>query len=146
MISERAVPKPKPNCTEEIDAGPMDFGHVGRRAVKGRFGGGSMTGDGGVMRLGQVGRKLGLMDAAARCIADPRSPLRIKHSVRDMLRQRVHGLALGREEDLNDLGALRQDMALQTAPGTYLRPSGIDGARHAAAVLGLSQCFMLSGT
>jgi antitoxin ParD1/3/4 len=30
----------------------MDFGHVGRRAVEGRCGGGSMTRDGGVMRLG----------------------------------------------------------------------------------------------
>jgi hypothetical protein len=30
----------------------MDFAHVGRRAVEGRCGGGSMTRDGGVMRLG----------------------------------------------------------------------------------------------
>jgi hypothetical protein len=68
------------------------------------------------MLLGQVDRKLGLMDAAARCIADPRSPLLIKHGVRDMLRQRVYGLALG-WEDLNDHGALRQDVALQMAMG-----------------------------
>ena len=40
----------------------------------------------------------------------------IKHGVRDMLRQRVYGLALG-WEDLNDHGALRQDVALQTAVG-----------------------------
>ena len=78
---------PKPNCTEEIDVGPMDFGQVGRRVVEGRFDGGSMTSDGGVVLLGQVDRKLGLMDAAARCIADPRSPLLIKHGVRNMLRQ-----------------------------------------------------------
>ena len=114
MISERAMPKP--NCTEEIDVGPMDFGRLGRRVVEGRFDGGSMTSDGGVMLLGQVDRKLGLMDAAARCIADPRSPRLIKHGVRDMLRQRVYGLALG-WEDLNDHGALRQDVALQTAVG-----------------------------
>jgi hypothetical protein len=107
---------PKPNCTEEIDVGPTDFGQVGRRVVEGRFDGGSMTSDGGVMLLGQVDRKLGLMDAAARCIADPRSPLLIKHGVREMLRQRVYGLALG-WEDLNDHGALRQDVALQTAVG-----------------------------
>jgi hypothetical protein len=47
---------------------------------------------------------------------DPRSPLLIKHGVRDMLRQRVYGLALG-WEDLNDHGALHQDVALQTAVG-----------------------------
>lgn len=48
-----------------------------------------MTSDGGVMLLGEVDRQLGLIEAAARCIADPRSPLLIKHAVRDMLRQRV---------------------------------------------------------
>jgi hypothetical protein len=84
--------------------------------VEGRFDGGSMTSDGGVMLLGEVDRKLGLLEAAARCIADPRSPLLIKHGVRDMLRQRVYGLALG-WEDLNDHGALRCDVAVQTAVG-----------------------------
>ena len=105
-----------PNCTEEFASKPMDFGRLGRRVIEGRFDGGSMTSDGGVMLLGEVDRKLGLLDAAARCIADPRSPLLIKHAVRDMLRQRVYGLALG-WEDLNDHGTLRQDVALQTAIG-----------------------------
>jgi hypothetical protein len=67
LINERAMPKP--NCTEEIDVGRMDFGRLGRRVVQGCFDGGSMTSDGGVMLLGQVDRTLGLMDAAARCIA-----------------------------------------------------------------------------
>ena len=75
-----------------------------------------MTSDGGVMLLSQTDRRLGLLDAAARCIADPRNPLLITHAVRDMLRQRVYGLALG-WEDLNDHGALRQDVAMQTAVG-----------------------------
>jgi hypothetical protein len=56
------------------------------------------------------------LDAAARCIADPRNPLLITHAVRDMLRQRVYGLAQG-WEDLNDHGTLRQDVAMQTAVG-----------------------------
>ena len=38
------------------------------------------------------------------------------HAVRDMLRQRVYGLALG-WEDLNDHKSLRQDVAMQTAVG-----------------------------
>ena len=114
MMSERAMPNP--NCTEEVDVGTIEFARVGRRVVEGRFDGGSMTSDGGVMLLGEVDRKLGLLEAAARCIADPRSPLLIKHGVRDMLRQRVYALALG-WEDLNDHGALRCDIAMQTAVG-----------------------------
>ena len=40
---------PKPNRTDEVDVGPIDFGRVGRRVVEGRFDGVSMTSDGGVM-------------------------------------------------------------------------------------------------
>jgi len=105
-----------PNCTEESGTKRIEFGRLGRRAVEGRFDGGSMTSDGGVMLLSEVDRKIGLMQAASRCITDPRSPLLIKHGVRDMLRQRVYGLALG-WEDLSDHGALRQDVAMQTAVG-----------------------------
>ena len=105
-----------PNCTEEVSPETIEFGRLGRRVVQGCFDGGSMTSDGGVMLLGATDRKLGLIDAAARCIADPRNPLLITHAVRDMLRQRVYGLALG-WEDLNDHAALRQDVAMQTAVG-----------------------------
>jgi len=109
---------PKPNCTGqgELDLGIIDFGRLGRRVVEGRFDGGSMTSDGGVMLLSATDHKLGLTDAASRCIADPRSALLITHAVRDMLRQRVYGLALG-WEDLNDHKALRCDVAMQTAIG-----------------------------
>ena len=105
-----------PNCTEEFGTSKIEFGQLGRRVVEGRFDGGSMTSDGGVMLIAATDRKLGLTQAAARCITDPRSPLLIKHDVVDMLRQRVYGLALG-WEDLNDHSALRQDVTMQTAVG-----------------------------
>ena len=105
-----------PNCAEEIQTSKIEFGRLGRRVIEGGFDGGSMTSDAGVMLLGETDRRLGLIEDAARCIADPRSPLLIKHAVRDMLRQRVYGLALG-WEDLNDHGALRCDVAMQTAVG-----------------------------
>lgn len=57
-----------------------------------------------------------MTQAASRCIPDPRSPLLITHGVRDMLRQRIYGLALG-WEDLSDHSALRLDVAMQTAVG-----------------------------
>ena len=105
-----------PNCSQETANHKIEFGRLGRRVVEGQFDGGSMTSDAGVMLLGATDRKLGLMQAAASCIADPRSPLLITHSVADLLRQRVYGLALG-WEDLNDHGALRCDVAMQTAVG-----------------------------
>ena len=105
-----------PNCTEETGPHKIEFGRLGRRVVEGRFDGGSMTSDAGVMLLAETDRKLGLLDTAAQCIADPRNPLLVTHAVRDMLRQRVYGLALG-WEDLNDHGALRCDVAMQRAVG-----------------------------
>ena len=105
-----------PNCTATKSPKTIEFGRVGRRVVEGRFDGGSMTSDAGVMLLSETDRRLGLSEQAARGIADPRNPLLIKHSVRDMLRQRVYGLALG-WEDLNDHASLRLDVAMQTAVG-----------------------------
>jgi Transposase DDE domain group 1 len=63
--------------------------------IKGRFDGGNMTSNGGVMLLAALDKRLGLMDAAARAIADPREPSSITYSIRGMLRQRVYGLMKG---------------------------------------------------
>ena len=110
------MPNPDSTGQGELDLGVIEFGRPGRRRVEGRFDGGSMTSDAGVMLLLAADRALGLTAAAARCISDPRNPLLITHAVRDMLRQQVYGLALG-WEDLNDHKALRQDVAMQTAAG-----------------------------
>jgi hypothetical protein len=105
-----------PNCTATPHPETVELGRLGRRVIEGRFDGGNMTSDGGVMLLSATDHKLGLLEAAARCITDPRNPLLITHTIRDMLRQRVYGLALG-WEDLNDHAALRRDVAMQTAIG-----------------------------
>jgi hypothetical protein len=61
-----------PNCTEETGTRKIEFGRLGRRIVEGQFDGASMTSDAGVMLLGATDRKLGLMQAAARCAASRR--------------------------------------------------------------------------
>ena len=105
-----------PNCTQDISSARLEFGHLGRRVIEGRFDGGNMTSDGGVMLLAKLDQRLGLTDAAARSIADPREPSSITHSIRDMLRQRVYGLVQG-WEDLNNHTQLRRDIAYQSAVG-----------------------------
>ena len=60
----------------------IEFGKLGRCVVEGCFDGGSMTSDGEVMLLGATDRKLGLLQAAARCIAVPRNPLLTAHEHR----------------------------------------------------------------
>jgi Transposase DDE domain group 1 len=73
-----------------------------------------MTSDGGLMLLSALDERLGLIDAAARAIVDPRKPSSITHSIRDMFRQRVYGRVQGWEK-LNNHTHLRRDIAYQTA-------------------------------
>lgn len=100
------------NCTAEVFAFPACKG----RKVEAQFSGGDITSDGGVLLLRQIDRRLGLTEAMAKLIPDPRDPVRCEHRLVDLIRQRVYSLALG-YEDLNDHQSLRRDVALQTALG-----------------------------
>lgn len=78
------------------------------------FSGGDITSNAGVLLLGSVDRRLGLLQNIANIFPDHREASKIEHSVLSMLQQRVYGIALG-YEDLNDHDTLRNDLALQTA-------------------------------
>jgi hypothetical protein len=64
--------------------------------------------------LQQVDRRLGLSEAIAHTLDDPRRQASVDHDSLSLLRQRVYALALG-YEDLNDHETLRLDLAIQTA-------------------------------
>jgi hypothetical protein len=110
VYANRGLPMPK--CTQ----GEIDFGRFGRRLIEADFSGGDLSSDGGVLLLRQVDRHIGLTRAAAAVLPDPRDPARIDHELHEMLAQRIYGLCCG-YEDLNDHGALREDVLMQTAVG-----------------------------
>jgi hypothetical protein len=64
--------------------------------------------DGGAILLRGVDESLGLTDAMARVFLDPRQVGKVAHSMRDMLRQRVHLIACG-YADCNDADRLAHD-------------------------------------
>lgn len=97
-------------CTQQS----FEFPGVKRRVVEANFGGGEITSDGGVLLLREVDRQLGLSEAIATVVHDPRRQASCQHEAVSLLRQRLYGLALG-YEDLNDHQALRNDPAIQTA-------------------------------
>ena len=70
----------------------------------------------GALLLREVDRRLGLTAQVARRLGDSRQRGKVRHEVVTMLRQRVHGLALG-YEDLNDHDTVRGDPMVQTACG-----------------------------
>ena len=84
----------------------LTFEALGGRQVVGRFDGGRLTTDGGVLLLREVDRRF----------RDHRSMARIEHRLETLVAQRVLGLAAG-YEDLNDHDRLRADSALALASG-----------------------------
>ena len=89
--------------------------HFSRQVVA-RFDGGQMTTDAGGLLLRETDRRLNLLPRLAQCFADRRNPILTKHSVRELVAQRVYGLALG-YEDLNDHEQLRHDPVLRLLAG-----------------------------
>jgi hypothetical protein len=80
------------------------------------FDGGRLTSDGGVLVLAEIERKLRIADRLAGCIADPRAPERVRHSLAEMIRYRALLIAAG-YPDANDCDALRDDPAFKMAVG-----------------------------
>jgi hypothetical protein len=98
------------DCKEQ----PLLFQELGSRQVVADFSGGTLSSDGGVLLLRQVDASLGLTRNLAQCFHDTREQVYVDHSVRQLLAQRLYGLALG-YEDLNDHGLLRLDPLLAAA-------------------------------
>ncbi len=94
----------------------MLFQDLGKRKVVGDFAGGRLSSDGGVLLLRQIDGGLGVSRSVARAFGDDRDPELIEHSVEELVRQRIFGLALG-YEDLNDHEQLRRDPLIAAAVG-----------------------------
>jgi hypothetical protein len=94
----------------------FEFQALGRREVVARFDGGPITSDAGGLLLREVEEHTGIIRRLARCFTDHRNEQRLEHSVEELLRQRIFGLALG-YEDLNDHDQLRHDPLLATLVG-----------------------------
>ena len=64
--------------------------------------------DGGAVLLKAAERVYGLLKALAGCLTDPRAPEKIRHTLADLIGQRVFGIACG-HPDCNDADRLADD-------------------------------------
>ncbi len=119
----------KTECTPSL----FEFQPLASRQVTARFDGGMITSDAGGLLLREVELKAGIIQRFAECFDDFRDPEKIEHTVVELLKQRVFGLALG-YEDLNDHEQLRHDPLLAVLVGksdptgaerTELRSQGV---------------------
>src|ERR1700681_4182348 len=87
------------------------FHPLKHREIRAQFDGGAITSDGGGLLLREVEKRIGILRQFAACFTDYRNADLIEHTVKELVAQRVYGLALG-YEDLNDHEELRNDPLL----------------------------------
>ena len=100
----------------ECKQSSFGFQDCGSREIVARFDGGTISSDGGAVLLRQTDQRLDLLPRLAQCFLDGRDQDRVQHSVREMISQRVYGLALG-YEDINDHEQLRSDPLFSVLAG-----------------------------
>jgi hypothetical protein len=102
----------------ECSASEIDFGRAGGRRVVADFDGGRVSSDAGALLLGETDKAIGLVDRFAACFYDRRNPFYVVHEIKNLLAQRVFGLALG-YEDLIDHDELRYDPVFAVLLGKF---------------------------
>jgi hypothetical protein len=93
---------------------PLLFEDLGSRQVVADFSGGYLSSDSGALLLRQLDHGLGLTTRLAQAFRDQRDPRYCDHTLKQLLAQRVYGMALG-YDDLNDHLTLRRDPLLAVA-------------------------------
>jgi len=78
------------------------------RDIIAKFDGGNITSDCGAFLLREVEKRTHMLKRLSECFTDRRNPRFIEHTVEDLIKQRVFGIAVG-YEDLNDHDRLRTD-------------------------------------
>ena len=100
------------NCIQQTFA----FQGLGKRKVEADFRGGNVSADGGVTLLREIDLLDGLTIQLSECFTDFRDQRFVEHSVTDLLRQRICGIAMG-YEDRNDHDSLRRDPCMAAGVG-----------------------------
>ena len=90
------------------------FEDIQGKKIEVDFDGGQVSSDAGMLFLREVERRMKLLDGVSKILHDRRHPSYTRHSLLDMLKQRVFQIACG-YEDADDADTLRQDPALKMA-------------------------------
>jgi len=92
----------------------LHFSSISSKEVRADFSGGQMTSDAGVLLLRETEKKVCIIDGLSQVISDERNQSYIKHTLKELLSQRVFQIACG-YEDANDSNDLRVDPAIKAA-------------------------------
>lgn len=93
---------------DNITAQGVLFAGLYDKPLSVRFDQPDSSSDGGAILLKACDKRLGLIEAIAACVREDRRPDRIVHGLRELVEQRVYGMACG-YEDCNDAARLSSD-------------------------------------
>jgi hypothetical protein len=102
-----------------LSASPLLFPLLSRKEICANFDGGEMTSDAGLLFMARADQKVRLVEQLAAQICDTRDQSKVRHSIQDLLRERIFALCAG-YEDANDLDTLKSDPALLLACGKHV--------------------------
>jgi DDE family transposase len=94
--------------SDDTTAQSVLFPDLLRRPVVVKFDQPHASSDGGAILLKACDDRLGLTERLASCIVDTRQAGKVEHSIRDLVRQRLYGIACG-YADCNDAARLSKD-------------------------------------
>ena len=95
---------------------PLNLTEVDNKPVLLDFDGGQISSDGGLLLLREVEQQIGLITSLAEVIYDPRDARYVKHTIIDLMMQRVSQIAAG-YEDADDCDDLRCDPIIKMCAG-----------------------------
>ena len=116
------VTKMPDNSTEtstnqiKTSAKQLEFSGIGKMRVQAVFDEPALSSDGGAILIREAAEINGIIDAMASAITDERDQTYVRHTMTELLNQRVTQICHG-YEDANDCDTLRDDLAFMVAAG-----------------------------
>lgn len=107
-----------PNFIFPLPKDEISIGDIGDKPLIVNFEGGNISSDAGVLILREVEEQIGLIRSIAGVMPDNRDSRYVKHTLTDLLIQRVAQIACG-YEDANDCNDLRNDPVFKMLAGRY---------------------------
>lgn len=104
--------------------GLLELSRLGRRRVQACFAEEDLTSDGGALLLSEVARINGIIGAMCEAIRDERDQAYVRHTLKELLTQRVVQICQG-YEDANDCDSLKDDGAIKVAVGRAPDAAGL---------------------
>jgi hypothetical protein len=119
MNNSTAVHKDSaPDFTYPQPKDEITIGDIGDKSLLLNFNGGNISSDAGALLLREVEAQIGLIKSMAAVIPDSRDARYVRHTLTDLLMQRVAQISCG-YEDANDCDGLRNDPVFKILAGRY---------------------------